>query len=95
MSDKLSDILFSPISLKDLEILIENCVRRAIGNPTVEGDDIINIDEAAKFLGLERPTLYTKVSKRQIPFMKQSKRLYFSKKDLTEWIKSTARKVKK
>lgn len=93
-TDKISGIFFSPISLKELETLIENCVRRAIGNPVDDSGDIIDIDEAAAFLGLQRPTLYTKVSKRQIPFMKQGKRLYFSKTDLTEWIKSTARKVK-
>ncbi len=50
--------------------------------------DLLSIKEAANLLNLKVPTLYSKVSKREIPFMKISKRLYFSKKDLLELIRS-------
>lgn len=50
-------------------------------------EKLINIDEASEFLNLSVSRIYTKVSKREIPFMKKSKRLYFSKSELLEYIK--------
>lgn len=52
-------------------------------------DDIININGASLITGLSVATIYSKVSKREIPYNKPkgSKRLYFSKSELTEFIK--------
>jgi excisionase family DNA binding protein len=52
-----------------------------------ETDDLLTIDEASKFLHLSKATLYSKVSKGELPYMKRSKRLYFSKAELTEYLK--------
>lgn len=97
MSDKISDILFSPISLKDLETLIENCVRRVLSEIEEKEaeDNILNVEQASKFLNLQRATVYGMTSRREIPFIKKSKKLYFSKDDLTAWLKTSAKKVKK
>ena len=46
------------------------------------------IAEAAEFLNLSKPTLYRLVSHREIPFHKQSGKLYFIEKELLEWIKA-------
>jgi excisionase family DNA binding protein len=53
-------------------------------------DEPLNIKQASKLLGLSVPTIYSKVSRRQIPFFKPkgSKRLYFSKSELTDIIKT-------
>jgi len=51
-------------------------------------DDIGPISLAEKITGLAKPTIYTLVAQRKIPSMKKGKKLYFSKKDLIEWIKS-------
>lgn len=53
-------------------------------------DEPLNIKQASKLLGLSVPTIYSKVSRREIPFFKPkgSKRLYFSKSELTDIIKS-------
>lgn len=50
--------------------------------------DILTIGQAAEFLKLSVPTLYTKVSLKQIPVSKRGKRLYFSKDELSDWIKA-------
>ena len=50
--------------------------------------DLLNIQEAASFLNLSKATLYSKVHKRELPFMKQGNRLYFSRMELTDYIKS-------
>ena len=50
-------------------------------------DDLMDVTEAAKYLNLAKQTLYIKVSKRQIPHIKQGKKLRFLKSDLLDWLK--------
>jgi excisionase family DNA binding protein len=52
-----------------------------------EQDEPLNIIKAAKFLDLAVPTVYSKVSRKEIPVNKQGKRLYFYKSELEEWIR--------
>ena len=59
---------------------------------TKQPEKFLNIQEAAKLLNLSVPTLYSKVSKRELPCMKQGKRLYFSQTDLINYIKKGKRK---
>jgi len=58
-----------------------------------ESDEILTITQAAAFTDLAVPTLYSKVHKRQIPVCKQGGRLYFSKKELIDWINSGRKKT--
>lgn len=56
-------------------------------------DKLLTIQEAAIFLTLSVPTLYSKASKGELPFMKRSKRLYFSRVELEEYLKSGRKKT--
>ena len=56
--------------------------------PTEPTDEILTVIQAAKFLTLSTATVYTLVSQKKIPHMKQGKRVYFSKSDLIEWLKA-------
>lgn len=58
-----------------------------------EADTLLTIQQAAEFLHLSVPTLYGKVHTREIPFSKQGKRLYFSKAELSDWVKSGRKKT--
>lgn len=49
-------------------------------------DQLLTISEAAQILHLSVPTMYSKVSKGELPVMKRGKRLYFSKKELIEFM---------
>lgn len=51
-------------------------------------DQLLTIQQAAEFLTLSVPTIYGLVSRAEVPCMKKGKRLYFSKQELTRWIKS-------
>ncbi|QEC78514.1 helix-turn-helix domain-containing protein [Mucilaginibacter ginsenosidivorax] len=51
-------------------------------------DEMLTVDQAATFLNLAVPTIYSKVSRREIPVSKPGKRLYFSKSELNEYKKS-------
>lgn len=55
--------------------------------PTPEPEKILTIKEAAELLHLAVPTLYTKVSRGELPAMKRGKRLYFSRVELVEYLK--------
>lgn len=57
-------------------------------NPPAEPKEkFLTVEEAAKLLHLSPATVYTKVSRRELPFMKQGKRLYFSNFELMEYIR--------
>lgn len=56
-------------------------------------NQLLNISEAAEFLKVTVPALYTKVSRQQIPVSKPGKRLYFNKTELKKWILAARRKT--
>jgi len=62
-------------------------------NPQLEPDEVLTIQQAAGFLKLSVPTLYGLVSRSQLPVSKRGKRLYFSKAELTAWIKEGRKKT--
>jgi predicted DNA-binding transcriptional regulator AlpA len=49
-------------------------------------NDIISIQQASELTGYAVQTLYGKVSRNEIPFMKRGKKLWFSRKHLINWI---------
>jgi excisionase family DNA binding protein len=51
-------------------------------------DELLNIKEASKLLNLSVSTISSKVCKREIPFNKQGKNIYFYRSKLMKWIKS-------
>lgn len=61
--------------------------------PTTEQpEQLLTVQEAAQFLNLTVPTIYSKVSKGELPVMKRSKRLYFSRTELMEYVKAGRKK---
>ena len=70
--------------LDRLELLITNL---PTSNTEKEEDQLLTVSQTATFLNLTIPTIYGKVSKRETPFMKRSKRLYFSKTELMDYLR--------
>lgn len=56
-------------------------------------EELLTVQEAAKFLNLTVPTVYTKVSRSELPVMKRSKRLYFSSIELMDYLKQGRNKT--
>ena len=52
----------------------------------------IPIQEAAQFLNLTVPTMYSKVSKAEVPVSKRGKRLYFFRSELLKYLKEGRKK---
>ncbi len=58
-----------------------------------EKDQLFSVKEAATFLEVSVPTIYGYVQHKQIPVMKKHKKLYFSKLELIDWIKTGRKKT--
>lgn len=65
---------------------ILNVIRKDSSKNTAP-NDLLTLKEAASFLNLSPSTIYSKVSKGELPVMKRSKRLYFSQIELLDYLK--------
>lgn len=54
----------------------------------VQSKEIFNVKEAADFLDLEVGYLYQLTSKREIPFYRPGRKIYFKRQELEDWITS-------
>lgn len=59
-----------------------------------ETDELLTVQDTAKFLSLSVPTVYTLISKGELPVMKRSKRCYFSKSELVNYLKQGRKKTR-
>lgn len=62
--------------------------------PSVSHKEILTIEEASQFLNLAKQTLYGMTSRNEIPFLKKSRKLYFNRTDLENWLQEGKRKSK-
>jgi excisionase family DNA binding protein len=56
-------------------------------------DELLTVQDTAKFLSLSVPTVYGLISKGELPVMKRSKRCYFSKVELINYLKEGRKKT--
>ena len=74
----------------ELVAIIQDSISKAIKEQSQKeafpANPILSIDEASKYLNLAKQTLYAFTSKREIPFLKRGKKLYFRKADLELWL---------
>jgi excisionase family DNA binding protein len=80
------------ILTKEVSELKRLLVQKQEHPPTDTPEQLLTIQEAAEFLSLSVPTMYSKVSKGELPVMKRSKRLYFSRTELMEYVKDGRKK---
>jgi excisionase family DNA binding protein len=68
--------------MEAIELMLSKLSSAPTGNKNET--DLLTIKEASQLLGLSIPTIYSKVSKRELPFSKPAgaKRLYFSRMEL-------------
>lgn len=50
--------------------------------------DILNLDEAAEYLNISKSCLYKMTSKKEIPFYKPNRLVYFERRELDNWVRS-------
>ncbi len=84
----------------ELQNLIEVSLKKVLSaersnhsTPEQPQEEFLTIEQAAEFLKLTVPTLYSKTSKGELPAMKRGKRLYFSRLELVQYLKDGRRKT--
>ena len=71
----------------ELESIVERAVKLAMSHfKPSSNSDFITIDEASELVKLTKNSIYCMVSKREIPYYKRGKKLYFKTAELLEWI---------
>ncbi len=96
----MDDQVFFNVLLAKLEPIFKRWIREAQADlpnkevePNDKQEDLLTVQGASSFLSLTVPTIYSKVSKGELPFMKRSKRLYFSRTELIEYLRGGRRKT--
>jgi len=72
---------------------IEQIIIKKDSPPQHEIDELLSVPQTAEFLRLTIPTIYSKVSKGELPCMKRSNRIYFSRIELMEYLKAGRKKT--
>jgi len=86
-------ITLSRHELKELLREVVNESKEDSQKGTGDSGELLNVEQAATFLGLAKPTLYAHTSKREIPHLKRGKKLYFEKEKLIEWLQEGKQKT--
>lgn len=93
----MSELTFEnlPKHIQELTHSIDELKELFLSNERSKGTEpaLLNIDEVGELLSLSKATIYAKVSRREIPFMKRGKRLYFSREQILDYIKEGKREV--
>ena len=61
--------------------------------PQPEQDQLLTVQQTAQFLSLSVPTIYGLIHKGELPVMKRSKRCYFSKVELINYLRQGRKKT--
>ena len=75
----------------ELHELVNLLTHKSIEQQQPAPDELLTVEQAAKFLSLSVPTIYGLIHRKAIPCMKRSKRVYFSKDELIKYLKEGAK----
>lgn len=77
-----------PEAVAELNSKVDRLLESVVNaRPQVQAERYLSVEETADFLNLSVPTIYSKVSKRELPYMKRGKRLYFLREDIEAYLK--------
>lgn len=52
----------------------------------MNGKEVLNMDECALYLGIDKSTLYNKVHKKEVPYYKCGNKVYFKKSEINDYM---------
>lgn len=94
----MENLVFTQLSIPEIRQIFRQELQtffqsQSLAQPPIEQEQLLTIQQAAEFLSLSVPTIYGLVSKSQLPVNKKGNRLYFTKQELTEWVKAGRKKT--
>lgn len=93
MELQFNDLPKAVTSLQETVNNIERLLLQKSNEHQPEADELLTVQDTAKFLTLSVPTIYGLIAKGELPVMKRSKRCYFSKVELINYLKQGKRKT--
>ena len=90
----MNDILFTPIRLNELEMLIQNSVRKVLLEKIILSPppqlEIIFLKDVCELTNLKPQTIYGLINKNKIPFNKPSgtKKVWFRRSEILKWFEA-------
>ena len=90
----MNDILFTPIRLNELEMLIQNSVRKVLLEKIIllppPQLEIIFLKDVCELTNLKPQTIYGLINKNKIPFNKPSgtKKVWFRRSEILKWFEA-------
>ncbi len=73
--------------IEKVESLEKMLMEKPVHHQPTQTKQLLTVREAAEFLSLAVPTVYSMVSRGDLPHMKRSKRLYFDREELMSYLK--------
>lgn len=92
LPEAVSHLMMDVEVIKNL-LLNQSATRKPDAENNDDVNDILNVADVAKKLGLEKGTVYNLTHKRQIPYFKRGGRIYFDKNEINDWIRTDRRKT--
>ena len=92
VTNPFQEILDKVAEVRDSQLRMEQQLAAISNEPKEELP--INIVEASKITGLAKATIYSKMSRREIPGYRRGNRLFFYRSELLQWIRTGKRKTK-
>lgn len=93
MELQFNDLPKAVTSLQETVNNIERLLLQKSNEHQPEADELLTVQDCAKFLTLSVPSIYGLIAKGELPVMKRSKRCYFSKVELINYLKQGKRKT--
>lgn len=89
------EITVTNLTLDDIKHAIRNELKNFFADVEEKksDDEIAGIELAIEITGLAKATIYSLVSERKLPHSKKGKKLYFSRRELLEWLANGKRKT--
>jgi excisionase family DNA binding protein len=72
---------------KEVSELKKLLLQKSEQQATTSTEQLLDVQQAADFLNLSVPTIYSKVSRGELPVMKRGKKLHFSSTELMQYLK--------
>lgn len=94
----MENLVFTQLSVTEVRKMLREEVQAVIKDfqlpkPVEEINELLSIQQVAKFINMAVPTVYGLVHFKKIPHIKRGKRLIFEKKQIIEWLQSGRQKT--
>jgi excisionase family DNA binding protein len=79
--------------LEEVDVKLSRLLQAQEAHGLYRSDELLNINEVAEFLDESVQSIYSRTSKRTIPFYKKGKKLLFKKTEILDWLDGQRKKM--